>query len=209
MRNVVVYIHCQSVSSNSQMGSILDSNSKEIKLYLRYRLWLHNVFLFSLVRTVIIFLWSFDSCGFPLLYCATMYQSFYFPTLSQFFLFLYKFIRVTEFLVILPSSIFHKKCPVTRLFQPLISFHTSWQFLIYSMHSVGACSSIVGWGSVLQAVRSRVLFLMSLDFTIDSLTMALGSTQPLTEMSTRNLPGGKGWPLHKADNLTTMCEPIV
>jgi hypothetical protein len=25
-------------------------------------------------------------------------------------------------------------------------------------------------------------------------TMALGSTQPLTEMSTRSLPGGKGWP---------------
>jgi hypothetical protein len=24
--------------------------------------------------------------------------------------------------------------------------------------------------------------------------MALGLTQPLTEMSTRNLPGGKGWP---------------
>jgi hypothetical protein len=24
--------------------------------------------------------------------------------------------------------------------------------------------------------------------------MALGQTQPLTEMSTRNLPGGKGWP---------------
>jgi hypothetical protein len=27
-----------------------------------------------------------------------------------------------------------------------------------------------------------------------SRTMALGSTQPLTEMSTRNLPGGKGRP---------------
>jgi hypothetical protein len=32
--------------------------------------------------------------------------------------------------------------------------------------------------------------------------MALGSTQPLTEMSTRNLPGGKGWPARKA-KLTT------
>jgi hypothetical protein len=42
-----------------------------------------------------------------------------------------------------------------------------------------------------------------------SRTMALGSTQPLTEMSTRNLPGGKGWPTRKADNLTTICEPIV
>jgi hypothetical protein len=42
-----------------------------------------------------------------------------------------------------------------------------------------------------------------------SRTMALGSTQPLTEMSTRNLSGGKGRPARKADNLTAICEPIV
>jgi hypothetical protein len=40
-------------------------------------------------------------------------------------------------------------------------------------------------------------------------TMALGSTQPLTEKSARNLPGGKGRPARKADNLTAICEPIV
>jgi hypothetical protein len=39
--------------------------------------------------------------------------------------------------------------------------------------------------------------------------MALGSTQVLTEMSTRNLPGGKGRPMLKGDNLTAICEPIV
>jgi hypothetical protein len=39
--------------------------------------------------------------------------------------------------------------------------------------------------------------------------MTLGSTQPLTEMSTRNLPGGKGRPACKDDNLTAICEPIV
>jgi hypothetical protein len=39
--------------------------------------------------------------------------------------------------------------------------------------------------------------------------MALGPTQPLTEMSTRNLPGGKGLPARGADNLTAICEPIV
>jgi hypothetical protein len=38
--------------------------------------------------------------------------------------------------------------------------------------------------------------------------MALGSTQPLTEMSTRNVPG-KGQPARKADNLTVICEPTV
>jgi hypothetical protein len=39
--------------------------------------------------------------------------------------------------------------------------------------------------------------------------MALGSTQPLTVMSTRNLPWGKGRPARKADNLTTIYEPTV
>jgi hypothetical protein len=39
--------------------------------------------------------------------------------------------------------------------------------------------------------------------------MVLGLTQPLTEMSTRNLPGGKGRPVRKADNLTAICEPIA
>jgi hypothetical protein len=42
-----------------------------------------------------------------------------------------------------------------------------------------------------------------------SRTMALGLlTQPLTEMSTRNLPVGKGRPARKSDNLTTICEPL-
>jgi hypothetical protein len=42
-----------------------------------------------------------------------------------------------------------------------------------------------------------------------SRTIALGSTQPLTEMSTGNLPGGKGRPARKADNLAAICEPTV
>jgi hypothetical protein len=36
--------------------------------------------------------------------------------------------------------------------------------------------------------------------------MALGLTQPLTEMSTRNLPGGKWLQARKAD-LTAIYEP--
>jgi hypothetical protein len=39
--------------------------------------------------------------------------------------------------------------------------------------------------------------------------MALGLTQPLTEMSTRNLLGGKERPVRKADNLTAIWDPIV
>jgi hypothetical protein len=42
-----------------------------------------------------------------------------------------------------------------------------------------------------------------------SRTVAHGSSQPVTEMSTRNLPGGKGRLAFNADDLTAICEPIV
>jgi hypothetical protein len=38
--------------------------------------------------------------------------------------------------------------------------------------------------------------------------MALGSTQPLTETSTRNLFGGKGRPAREADNLTASVSRL-
>jgi hypothetical protein len=71
---------------------------------------------------------------------------------------------------------------------------------------------------MLQAGRSRVHVPMrSLDFfnwpNPSSPTMALGSTQPLTETSTRNILGIflklKGRPARKADNLAAIFEPIV
>jgi hypothetical protein len=40
-------------------------------------------------------------------------------------------------------------------------------------------------------------------------TMALGSTQALTEMSTRNLNGDKGRPARKADSLIATYEPTL
>jgi hypothetical protein len=69
-------------------------------------------------------------------------------------------------------------------------------------------------GIMLKVRRSRVRFPMrSSDFfkspNPSSHNIALGSTQPLTEMSTRNLAGGKERPARKADNLSTICEPIV
>jgi hypothetical protein len=67
---------------------------------------------------------------------------------------------------------------------------------------------------MLQAGMSPVRFFMrSLDFfnlhNISSRIIALGSTQPVREMSTRNLPGCKGRPARKADNLPAICEPAL
>jgi hypothetical protein len=58
----------------------------------------------------------------------------------------------------------------------------------------GACSSIVGWGTMLQAGRSQdripMRSLHLFNWPNPSIrTMALVSTQPLTEMSTRNVLG--------------------
>ena len=53
--------------------------------------------------------------------------------------------------------------------------------------STGACGSAVHWGTALQSGRSQVVT------GISGHTMTLGSTQPATEMSTRNIScGDKG-----------------
>jgi hypothetical protein len=63
---------------------------------------------------------------------------------------------------------------------------------------------------MLQAGRLRVRFPMRpLDLfncpNRSTRTMVLPSTQRLTEMNTRNLPGGKGWLVFRAD-LTAICD---
>jgi hypothetical protein len=63
---------------------------------------------------------------------------------------------------------------------------------------------------MLQAGRSTVRVPDEVHFfnlpSPSSRTIALGWTQPLTKMSTRNLPGGKGRPARRADNLAAICE---
>jgi hypothetical protein len=66
---------------------------------------------------------------------------------------------------------------------------------------------------MLQAGRLPVRVPHEVDFfklpNLSSRIMALGSTQPLTEMSISNLPGGKKRPVRRADNIIAICEPNV
>jgi hypothetical protein len=63
---------------------------------------------------------------------------------------------------------------------------------------------------MLQAGRSPVRVPDEVDFfnlsKHSNRTMALGSTQLLTEMSTRTLPGGKKRLVCRADNHAAICE---
>jgi hypothetical protein len=63
---------------------------------------------------------------------------------------------------------------------------------------------------MLQAGRQPIRVAYEVHFfqftTTSSRNMALGSTQPLTEMSTRNLPGGKKRPARRADNLAAVYD---
>jgi hypothetical protein len=76
-----------------------------------------------------------------------------------------------------------------------------------------ARGSVAGWGTMQQARRSTVRVPDEVDCfnwpNPSSHTMALGSAQTLTELSTRNLPGGKKRPGRRADNLAAICEPNV
>jgi hypothetical protein len=66
---------------------------------------------------------------------------------------------------------------------------------------------------MLQAGKSPARVPDAVDFfnvpNPSSRTTALGSTQPLTELSTRNISGGKKLPALRADNLVAIYEPNV
>jgi hypothetical protein len=61
---------------------------------------------------------------------------------------------------------------------------------------------------VTDSIPDEVTRFFSIYLILPASIRPLGWTQPRTEMSTRNLPKGKGWPTRKAD-LTAICEQIV
>lgn len=72
--------------------------------------------------------------------------------------------------------------------------------------------SILSWGTMLQAGILQIQFLVrSLSFfnlsKPSSHTLTMGSTQSLTETSTRNVSGGKVRPACDADNLFAIRPP--
>jgi hypothetical protein len=66
-----------------------------------------------------------------------------------------------------------------------------------------------GSGLATGRFESRMRWIFSNLPNTSSRTMALGSIQPLTEMRTRNITGGKNRPVSRADNLAVICEPYV
>jgi hypothetical protein len=79
---------------------------------------------------------------------------------------------------------------------------------------LGACSSVVVkalWYKPEGLIPDEVNFKI---YLILPATPCPGVTQPLTEMSTRNIKiimflGSKVWLVRRADNLTAICELIV
>jgi hypothetical protein len=97
---------------------------------------------------------------------------------------------------------------IAGIFENFSSVH---DFILASIqYKLVARDNLLAWGTVLQTVRSRVQFLiMPLNFSnlrnSSSCTMAMGSTLPQTEMSTRKVPGVRMPAERKADNLTAIC----
>jgi hypothetical protein len=115
----------------------------------------------------------------------------------------------------------HQECRSTRERSVLVFTHKRFPKLQWSRwtsvnNSVAIGFKMYDWG-LRHYATSRKVAGSVLDEVIGffnwpnpcSRTMALGSTQLLTEMSTRNLPGGKGRPARKADHLTAIRESVV
>jgi hypothetical protein len=96
---------------------------------------------------------------------------------------------------------------------PILMVRVLYRFHYFSNHECFCRPALNIWGHY--AISRKVAGssprwggFFNLPYT-SSRTMILGSTQPLTKMSTRNFPRGKERPPRRADNLAVICEPNV
>jgi hypothetical protein len=73
--------------------------------------------------------------------------------------------------------------------------------------NVYACFKLSAFISIYRSVPLHLGYAVVV-YLVKALSIST-RTQHLTEMSIRNIPGGKGRSVRKADNGTTICEPIV
>jgi hypothetical protein len=83
-------------------------------------------------------------------------------------------------------------------------------FIVYThtYERVNHCSNMIHIYRYVKFISANYYQYVSLP-NPSSRTMALGSNQHLAGMSTRNHPGAKKRPAHRADNLAAICEPNV
>jgi hypothetical protein len=98
--------------------------------------------------------------------------------------------------------------PVTAIATTYVAHWNLLNLIGLTIVNARARGSVVGRGTAIQTRRSRVRFSMRpLEYLYwlnsSSCPMALVSTQSLTEMSTRNLPGGKRRPAGRRVRVTT------
>jgi hypothetical protein len=124
------------------------------------------------------------------------------------------FLRAIQLFILTGKSLLLRRRGDNFLFKLIYStFHGEiWNQIMQLLYS-GARGSVVGWGTMLRAGRSPVRVSDEVDFfnlpNPSSRTMTLGSTQPLTELSTRNFPGSNKRPTRGADNLAVIYKPNV
>jgi hypothetical protein len=68
---------------------------------------------------------------------------------------------------------------------------------------------VVGSHNILNRLKNYFSHLLNVHKTSYIRQIEIHTTEPLTELNIRDLPGGKGRPALKADNLTAICEPTV
>ena len=87
-------------------------------------------------------------------------------------------------------------------------FYILRQHLLFQWHAVAQLVEALSYKSEGRGFDSRWCHWIFHWHNPSGRTMVLGSTQPLTEMSTRNVSWGQRRPVRRADNLNTFMCPL-